>query len=180
MGRGDIPVPATTTATKIDIASYRPRPAPGYIAQLEHGQRTTCHGARRDIPVPGDYDGDGKADIAVFRPRPASAYPQLAHRAYAYTARAACGTSGPRLTTTATARPTSRYTVRRPVCGASSVEFGDWHRLHLGRWRDILYSADYDGDVRPTSRSIASTGEWFIIQSRSLVGIVTRGRAATS
>jgi hypothetical protein len=52
-----------------DVSIYRPgRPSPGQW--FVEGGPSAFWGTAGDIPVPGDYDGDGdgKADIAVFRP----------------------------------------------------------------------------------------------------------------
>jgi hypothetical protein len=74
---GDIPVPGDYDGDgKTDIAVYRPSTGVWFIIQSSNGAvRAQQWGAPRapgdpagDIPVPGDYDGDGKTDIAVYRP----------------------------------------------------------------------------------------------------------------
>ncbi len=44
------------------------RPSSGQWFVLGGSPEATGYGTTGDIPVPGDYDGDGKTDIAVFRP----------------------------------------------------------------------------------------------------------------
>ena len=48
-----------------------PPPASWFIRQSTTGFTTSVSfqwGLPRDVPVPGDYDGDGKTDLAVYRP----------------------------------------------------------------------------------------------------------------
>ena len=52
-----------------DIAVYRPSTGVWFIFNSASSTgREQQWGALEDIPVPGDYDGDGKTDIAVYRP----------------------------------------------------------------------------------------------------------------
>ncbi len=55
---------STNPAPTTDIAVFRPSDGVWYI---QNGVSTQW-GASGDIPVPGDYDGNGTTDIAVFRP----------------------------------------------------------------------------------------------------------------
>jgi hypothetical protein len=52
-----------------DLAVWRPSTGNWYVLGGTGSSQTTYGwGTSGDIPVPGDYDGDGKTDFSVFRP----------------------------------------------------------------------------------------------------------------
>ena len=64
--------PPTTTATRRPTSPfYRPSNGDWWVLTSSSGftaYRSLSWGLDGDVPVPGDYDGDGKADVAIYRP----------------------------------------------------------------------------------------------------------------
>ena len=126
-------------------------------------------GGLGDIPVPGDYDGNGTSErrgVSSIDGYLVRAGPS--HRWHGDLP----ATSPYPATTTATARPTSPCIARRPASGSCRTR----PRCRLGVPGDIPVPGDYDGDgTTDIAVYRPSTGFWFVQnQAPCAVGISRR------
>ena len=181
---------ATSTATaRRTSRSFGRRPAIWYIRNSSADTPASLHvgPARGDIPVPGDYDGDGKTDIAVFRPVDGHlVHPEVEHAA---TARlvyrgASAGDipvpgdyDGDGKTDVAVYRPsTGMWYILQLEHGLPRLA------VHVGRRRRHAGArATTTATARPTSPSIRpSTGTWYIRSSSTNDATLALSRGAAA
>ncbi len=128
---------------------------------------TVTFGQAGDIPVIGDYDGDGTSDIAVFRP--SSATWIILNSSNSTTTTTQFGAAGDipvaghydsdNKTDIAVYRPSTGYWyVQGSTAGFSSTQWGVSG--------DVPVPADYDGDGT-TDKAVfrSSVGTWYLYQS---------------
>jgi FAD binding domain len=189
---GDIPVPGDYDGDgKVDFAVWRPRtgtwlvidssvlarPLDAFVGASDRvrermrwkaAQRSQQWGQLGDIPVPGDYDGDGKTDFAVWRPGTGTWF--VIDSATGAQRSEQWGQAGDIPVPGRYDRDnTTDFAVWRPSSGTWFVidsATGAKRSQQWGQAGDIPVPGDYDGDGK-TDFAVwrPSTGTWFVIDS---------------
>jgi hypothetical protein len=146
-------------------------------------QATQAWGVSGDVPVPGDYDGDGKTDFSVFRPSTNTWY--LVNSSTGGTGQFAFGSSGDLpaqadfdgdgKTDAAIFRPSTGYW---HVLGSTV----GYYSLPFGLSTDTPAPADYDGDGKADVAVWRSSNQTFYStnSSNGMLQMPSMGSAAAS
>jgi VCBS repeat protein len=159
-----------------DIVVYRPNTGVWYTLTSSSNFMTataTQWGISGDIPVSGDYDGDGKTDVAVFRPatgvwyvlRSSTGAPAMFQWGLDHDAPVPGDYDGDGKTDIA---------IFRPSTGVWYILYSSTGKGALVQWGlagDVPVPGDYDGDGKADIAIFRpSTGIWYIIRSSVRTG----------
>jgi len=138
-------------APPADLAVWRPSTGVWWVLGGPGSQQTTFSwGTSGDIPVPGDFDGDGKTDFSVFRPAENEWWIYLSSSSTYYSVEfgaanditAPADYDGDGKTDAAVFRPSNGtwYITQSSDSGTTIIQFG--------LSTDVPAPADHDGDGR--------------------------------
>jgi len=155
--------------TKSDISVFRPSTGFWYaLTSGEQGFQVIQYGQNGDIPVPGDYDGDGKTDQAVLRSSTGTFFIRKSSGGFQQTQFGQSGDipvpgdyDGDLKTDIALWRPSTGVWY---ILGSSGV----YITRGFGEAGDKTAQGDYDADGKTDIAVFRpSTGTWFILTSRN-------------
>jgi uncharacterized repeat protein (TIGR03803 family) len=180
---GDIPLVADFDGDgKTDLIVYRPATGVWYVRLSSSGYANwTAYqwgaggaGLDEDVPLVGDFDGDGKADLVVYRPTTGVWYVCYSGSSYGTASAFQWGTDGDiPLAGDFDGDGKTDVTVYRPSTGvwyvlASSSHYTSWTAYQWGTVGDIPLVTDFDGDGRADVTVYRpSTGVWYVLTSSS-------------
>lgn len=175
------------STTKRNIAVWRKSNGVWYIVRPDGTMQAAQWGVDYDIPVPGDYDGDGLADFAVFRPdNPATPEDECANGCSWYILRSTDNVWQTPVFGLKNDKPapadydgdgTTDIGVFRPNDSTWHVinsRDGSYFTTQFGSSTDIPLPSDYDGDgVDDVAMWSPSTATW-IVKNSSTQTITTQ------
>ncbi len=171
--------PPITITTPANVAVWRRDNGVWWVVKPDGTTQAVQWGVDYDIPVPGDYDGDGLADFAVFRPDdPATSQDECAGGCVWYVLKSSDGNWQPSYFGSKDDKPTpadfdgdglTDVAVFRPSTNTWHImrsSDNSYYNVVFGNSTDTPVPSDYDGDgIDDLAMWSATTATWSVKNS---------------